>query len=172
MHQTLGDDPERQGERMPENHAARPDPSIPGPPLEGAPAAEAPAGSTTISEAAVARVAAAAVRTVPGVYSLGTGAGRALGALRGRVAGANESTAGVSVEVGRVEVAVDVVLTAEYGRPLHEIADDVRAAVYSSVEELTGLRVIEVNVEIGDIQLPPPAGGQSVEPHPSKGETA
>ncbi|GAA3709894.1 hypothetical protein GCM10022377_24430 [Zhihengliuella alba] len=144
-------------------------PSVP------APTGQVP-GATQISEAAVARVAAAAVRTVPGVYSLGTGAGRALGALRGRVAGANESTAGVSVEVGRVEVAVDVVLTAEYGRPLHDIADDVRAAVFSSVEELTGLRVIEVNVEIGDIQLPPtaplPSGDQPVETHPSKGETA
>ncbi|WP_257998193.1 Asp23/Gls24 family envelope stress response protein [Zhihengliuella halotolerans] len=150
-------------------------PPAPGP-VDGAPPAgqtvpsppdQAPqiGGATQVSEAAVARVAAAAARSVEGVHSLGTGAGRALGALRGRVSGGtSESTVGVGAEVGREEVAVDLTLVAEYGRPLHAIADDVRAAVFRSVEELTGLRVIEVNVEIGDVHVavdsaPGPAPG-------------
>ncbi|MGJ9403325.1 Asp23/Gls24 family envelope stress response protein [Arthrobacter sp. KK5.5] len=116
-------------------------------------------GTTAISDAAVAKVAAAAARTVDGVFSLGIGSHRALGALRGAVGATAETAHGVTAEVGTAEAAIDVVLTATYGRPLHAIAADVRAAVFRAVESLTGFRVIEVNVEIGDVHLPglPPA---------------
>lgn len=121
-------------------------------------AAATPAtGTTTITDTAVARIAAAAARTVAGVHSLGIGSNRALGALRGAV-GAGEASQGVTAEVGQAEVAVDVTLTAEHGSPLQQIAEEVRAAVYLSVEELTGLRVIEVNIEIADVRAPEAAG--------------
>ncbi|MET1033757.1 MAG: Asp23/Gls24 family envelope stress response protein [Arthrobacter sp.] len=124
------------------------------PPEPAAPPAVGPAGSTAIGEAAVAKVAAAAARSVEGVHSLGMGGPRSFGALRGAVGSGPEPSPGVTAEVGATEAAVDVVLTATFGRPLHHIADDVRSAVYRAVESLTGLRVIEVNVEIGDVHLP------------------
>lgn len=99
------------------------------------------------------KVAAIAARSVPGVYALGSGTGRALGALRD-VVGASDLTQGVHVEVGEIEVAVDVNLVAEYGHPLIAVADQVRAAVFTSVGELVGLQVIEVNVEINDVHVP------------------
>lgn len=117
------------------------------------PVATPATGATTITDAAVAKVAATAARTVTGVLFLGQGSNRALGALRGAV-GAGEGSPGVSAEVGQREVAVDIILTAAYGRPLQQIAADVRAAVYVAVESITGLRVIEVNVEIGDVHVP------------------
>lgn len=110
-------------------------------------------GKTAISEQAVAKVAAIAARAVEGVHSLGTGSGRALGAVREAV-GASSATQGVHVEVGETEVAVDVTLVAVYGIPLTRIANDVRAAVYSAVESLVGLRVVEVNVDVNDVQIP------------------
>ena len=110
-------------------------------------------GKTAISEQAVAKVAAIAARTVEGVYALGTGSGRALGAVRDAVGGSS-ATQGVHVEVGETEVAVDVTLVAIYGIPLTRIADAVRAAVYSAVESLVGLRVVEVNVDVNDVQIP------------------
>ena len=42
-------------------------------------------GRTVISETAVAKVAGIAARSVPGVYSLGSGPSRALGAIRDAV---------------------------------------------------------------------------------------
>lgn len=114
---------------------------------------EAARGKTTISETAVAKVAAIAARNVPGVYSLGTGTGRALGALRDAVGG-NDLTQGVHVEVGEIQVAVDVNLVAEYGHPLTNVANQVRTAVFTKVGELVGLQVIEVNVEINDVHVP------------------
>lgn len=119
-------------------------------------AAPAATGRTVISEAAVAKVAGIAARAVPGVYSLGTGPSRALGAIRDAV-GSSDHAAGVRAEVGETQVAVDIDLVALYGTPLHPLADQIRAAVYAAVEELVGLQVIEVNIEIHDVFVLGPA---------------
>jgi uncharacterized alkaline shock family protein YloU len=114
--------------------------------------ASAATGRTVVHEAAVAKVAAAAARQVAGVHSLGTGPSRALGAIRDAVAqNPADHAAGVRAEVGQEQAAVDVTLVASYGVPLQALAERVRAAVYRAVEELTGLDVIEVNVEIADV---------------------
>lgn len=110
-------------------------------------------GRTVIAEAAVAKVAALAARSVDGVYALGTGAARSIGAIRD-VVGAGDIAAGVRVEVGETQVAVDVTMVARYGTPLQQLANSVRAAVYAAVEELVGMDVIEVNVEINDVHVP------------------
>ncbi|WP_461188947.1 Asp23/Gls24 family envelope stress response protein [Arthrobacter sp. Z4-13] len=112
-------------------------------------------GRTVISETAVAKVAGIAARAVPGVYSLGSGPSRALGAIRDAV-GSSDHAAGVRAEVGETQVAVDISLVASYGTPLHSLANEVRAAVYRAVEELVGLQVIEVNVEVTDVYVLPP----------------
>lgn len=143
-------------------HAPSPE-QVPGPASAPVPAAVPPTavgGKTAISEQAVAKVAAIAARSVAGVYALGTGSGRALGAVRDAV-GASSATQGVHVEVGETEVAVDVTLVAVYGTPLTRIADNVRAAVYSAVESLVGLRVVEVNVDVNDVQIPGAAESRS-----------
>ncbi|GAB3553289.1 hypothetical protein GCM10027404_25450 [Arthrobacter tumbae] len=118
-----------------------------------APLPDSATGRTTISETAAAKIAAIAARKVPGVYALGSGTGRALGALRD-VVGGSDLAQGVHVEVGEVQAAVDINLVAEYGYPLTAVADQVRAAVFTAVGELVGLRVIEVNVEINDVHVP------------------
>ncbi|TVU60933.1 Asp23/Gls24 family envelope stress response protein [Paenarthrobacter nitroguajacolicus] len=121
-------------------------------------------GRTIISEAAVAKVAGIAARTVPGVYSLGSGPSRALGAIRDAV-GSSDHAAGVRAEVGETQVAVDINLVALYGHPLHGVANQVRSAVFRAVEELVGLQVIEVNIEINDVYVAPPtkpAGAKTV----------
>jgi uncharacterized alkaline shock family protein YloU len=142
------------------------------PGLEAAMPARMPApvpaatGRTVISETAVAKVAGIAARAVPGVYSLGTGSSRALGAIREAV-GSSEHAAGVRAEVGETQVAVDIALVAVYGTPLHPLADQIRAAVYAAVEELVGLQVIEVNIEIHDVFVPgPPKPAAAVESRP------
>lgn len=112
-------------------------------------------GRTVIAETAVAKVVGVAVRGVAGVHTLGSGASRSIGAIR-EVVGAADLTQGVRVEVGESQVAVDIVLTAEYGYPLQTLANTVRAAVYAAVEHLVGRDVIEVNIEITDVFIPAP----------------
>lgn len=116
-------------------------------------AAENATGRTVISDVAVAKVVGIAARQVEGVFSLGTGTSRTLGALRDAV-GSSDLTHGVRVEVGETQVAVDINLVASYGNPLQDVANQVRAAVYTAVQDLVGLSVIEVNVEINDVNVP------------------
>ncbi|MGB9034920.1 alkaline-shock protein [Arthrobacter sp. UCD-GKA] len=116
-------------------------------------------GTTRITDLAVAKVAAAAARAIPGVHSLGLGTSRALGALRGAVGSPQEPAHGVSVQVGTRQVAIDLVLTANYGVRLHDLAGAVREAVFNAVQDLTDFEVIEVNIEIGDVHIPVSVAG-------------
>jgi uncharacterized alkaline shock family protein YloU len=58
------------------------------------------------------------------------------------------------VEVGEVEAAVDLTVTVEYGRTIHQLAEAVRSNVIRRVENLVGLRVTEVNIAVSDIFFP------------------
>src|ERR687896_911899 len=111
-------------------------------------------GSTTISNAVVSRVAGLAAQGVEGVQ-LGGGTARAVGGILDSVAGSSgQSSRGVSVEVGEVEAAVELTMSVEYGRAIHQVAEAVRTNVIRRVESLVGLRVTEVNITVNDIFFP------------------
>lgn len=110
-------------------------------------------GKTTIADGVVAKVAGIAAGGVNGVYALGGGAARAVGALR-NLTGNQSQSQGITVEVGEKQAAVDVVLVADYPRPLQQLADSVRNAVIEAVETIVGLEVAEVNVTINDVHMP------------------
>lgn len=112
-------------------------------------------GRTSISEVVVAKIVAIATREVDGVYAMGTGSARMIGAVRQRVPGGRSSaTQGVSVEVGERQAAADLDLVVEYGVSIPDVAATVRANVIGSVERLCGLDVTEVNIGIDDVHLP------------------
>ncbi|MGX4694666.1 Asp23/Gls24 family envelope stress response protein [Streptomyces sp. JNUCC 63] len=126
--------------------------------LQGRRGADVPAeyrGKTTITDTVVAKIVGMSAREVPGVYNLGGGMSRALGAVRERVPGGGTAvTRGVKVEVGERQAAVDLDVVVEYGVSIVEVAGDVRANVISAVERMTGLEVVEVNLTIDDVHLP------------------
>ncbi|GAA4887480.1 Asp23/Gls24 family envelope stress response protein [Saccharopolyspora cebuensis] len=113
-------------------------------------------GKTTIAASVVQKIAGIAAREISGVYSMGGGVSRAFGALRERIPGGSgtSSTPGVAVEVGEKQAAVDLDLVVEYGASIGELARAVRRNVVTSVERMTGLEVIEVNIAVNDIHLP------------------
>ena len=110
-------------------------------------------GKTVINDAVVAKIAGIAAADVSGVFALGGGAARALGAIRD-VINAKDLTQGITVEVGETQVAVDVSIVAEYPAPLQTVADNVRSAVISAIETLVGMEVTEVNVTVNDVHIP------------------
>jgi uncharacterized alkaline shock family protein YloU len=112
-------------------------------------------GRTSISDVVVAKIVAIATREVDGVYAMGTGSARMIGAVRQRVPGARTSdTQGVAVEVGERQAAADLDLVVEYGVSIPDLAAAVRANVIESVERICGLDVTEVNIGIDDVHLP------------------
>ncbi|WTW99009.1 Asp23/Gls24 family envelope stress response protein [Streptomycetaceae bacterium NBC_01309] len=117
-------------------------------------AAPAERGRTAIADGVVAKIAGLAARDTPGVYALGRGTARALGAVRDRIPGAKANIAqGVSVEVGEKQCAVDLALVVEYGVGIAELADQVRLNVITGLEGMTGLEVVEVNIAVDDIHI-------------------
>ena len=117
------------------------------------PADESAAGRTTIADGVVAKIAGIAAREVPGVYALGGGGVRALGALMS-VVNADDLTQGVKVEVGETQAAADLTIVVNYPAPVQDVASNVRAAVSGAIRTLVGLEVVEVNVEVNDVHLP------------------
>ncbi|MEC4020556.1 Asp23/Gls24 family envelope stress response protein [Streptomyces sp. H27-D2] len=113
-------------------------------------------GRTTIADGVVAKIAGMAARDVPGVYAMGGGFARGMGAMRERVpgVGGKSLTSGVKVEVGEAQTVVDLEIVVEYGVSIIEVAGDVRENVITAIERMTGLEVIEVNIAVGDVKLP------------------
>ena len=111
------------------------------------------AGATVIVDSVIAKVAGIAAREVPGVFALGGGAARALGAIRDAM-NSTDLTQGISVEVGETQVAVEITIVVEYPLPLQVVANDVRAAIYRAITDLVGMEVTEVKVTITDVHIP------------------
>ena len=112
-------------------------------------------GQTTIADPVVTKVAGIAAREVDGVYQLGGGVARALGAVTNRLPVGGASTSqGVSVEVGEKEAAVDLTVVVEYGESIPRVAQHIRENVVRRIEGITGLSVTEVNVVVNDLHLP------------------
>jgi uncharacterized alkaline shock family protein YloU len=120
-------------------------------------------GKTVINDGVIAKVAGIAARDVVGVHALGGGAARALGAIRQAI-NTTDLSQGITVEVGETQVAVDVIIVAEYPMPLQQVADDVRASVINAIETLIGMEVTEVNVTIVDVFIPSEDDNAPAEP--------
>ena len=117
-------------------------------------ALESSQGKTTIADTVVSKIAGIAAKEVNGVYSLGGGASRVVGALRERIPGASVNhSQGVSVEVGEKQAAVDIDIVADYGVSLTDLANGLRRNVIAAIERMTGLEVTEVNVTVHDVHL-------------------
>ncbi|MGW5308699.1 Asp23/Gls24 family envelope stress response protein [Nocardia thailandica] len=111
-------------------------------------------GTTTVADTVVQKIAGLAAREVRGVHDLGGGTARAIGALRDRIPGASSSIGqGVSVEVGEKQAAVDLELVVEYGVSIAELAKAVRRNVITAIEQMTGLEVVEVNINVNDVYI-------------------
>ena len=122
-------------------------------------------GKTTIAASVVQKIAGVAAREISGVYAMGGGVSRAFGAIRERIPGGGTGVtniAGVQVEVGEKQAAIDLDLVVEYGASIVDLARAVRRNVITAVEAMTGLEVIEVNIAVNDIHLPELDDGSEV----------
>ncbi len=130
-------------------------------------------GTTTISDGVVSKIAGISAQEVEGVH-MGGSTSRTAGGLLGSVTGSENQTRGVSVEVGKTETAIDLKMGIEYGRNILESVEEVRRRITDRVQNMTGLRVTELNVTIADVTFPekeqrgPGSGGgtstQSLQP--------
>lgn len=113
-------------------------------------------GNTTIQDTVVSKIAGIAAQEVEGIR-MGGGGSQAVSGILGSITGGSgpgSQTQGVSVEVGQEEAAVDLTLTAAYGKSIPQLSEAVRRNVVNRVESLVGLRVTEVNITVNNIFFP------------------
>ncbi|KJK57288.1 Asp23/Gls24 family envelope stress response protein [Saccharothrix sp. ST-888] len=150
------------------------DPHRPTPTPRPAPATTAPhsadRGRTVIAVSVVEKIAGMAAREVTGIHALGSGLARTFGAMRDRVPGGKSSVGrGIKAEVGEKQTAIDIALVVEYGVVIPKLATQVRENIIASVERMTGLEVVEVNIAVNDVHLPdePDEDEEAEEPAPA-----
>ena len=117
-------------------------------------------GTTTIQDPVVSNIAAMAIRELDGLDPSHGGTrlpgdtSPTVGEFVGNLTGGGGRTRGISVDVGEEQTALDLTVNVMYGRPIHEVTDDLRQNVIKRVESLTGLEVTEVNITVNDVTFP------------------
>lgn len=107
-------------------------------------------GTVKISNEVVAIIAGLAATEVEGVTSMS-------GGLTGDITemlGMKNLSKGVKVEVGEKEAAIDLFIIVDYGSKISEVATNVQRNVKDKVETMTGLNVVEVNVNVQGVNIP------------------
>ena len=110
-------------------------------------------GATIISDTVVTSIAGMAAQEVDGVH-MGGGASRTASGVLGSLTGSESKTSGISVEVGRTEAAIDLKMGIEYDKNILQTVEEVRRRVTERIQNLTGLRIKELNATITDITFP------------------
>ncbi|WP_422660709.1 Asp23/Gls24 family envelope stress response protein [Paenibacillus sp. EC2-1] len=106
-------------------------------------------GQIQIAPEVIEVIAGLATVEVRGVAGMSGGFAGGIVELLGR----KNLSKGVTVEVGQREAAVDVSVIVEYGHRLPEVAGEIQRNVKRSIENMTGLTVVEVNVHIHDVHF-------------------
>ena len=103
----------------------------------------------TIADEVISTIAGISATSVESVASLSGGFVDGIAGMLGK----KNLGKGVKVEVGEKEVAVDVAVIVEYGCKIHIVAKNVQNIVRETVEDMTGLDVVEVNVNVVGISM-------------------
>ena len=98
-----------------------------------------------ISNETVATYAGIAVSEVPGVYGM---AGGFAAGITESLSGKKNLAKGIKVDVEEKNAKIDVSIIVEYGARIPEVAYEIQTRVKKSVENMTGLKVLEVNVHV------------------------
>ena len=106
-------------------------------------------GSVKIANDVVAIIAGLAATEVDGVAGM---SGGITGGIT-EMLGMKNLSKGVKVEVGDKETAIDIFIVVEYGYKISEVGEKVQQNVKDTVETMTGLNVIEVNVNIQGVNI-------------------
>lgn len=105
------------------------------------------AGVVRISDDVVSTIVGLAALEVPGIAAMSGGISEGIAK---RLSGKSIQK-GVSVEVGQQEAAIDLRIIVHYGSNIQQICTELQYTVRDTVENMTGLSVVEVNVKVDGV---------------------
>lgn len=106
-------------------------------------------GEVQIADDVVAIIAGLAATEVEGVAAM---AGNVTNELVNKL-GMKNLAKGVKVDVTSEAVSVDLTLNLEYGYSIPKTSSAVQEKVKTAIENMTGLKVLEVNVRIAGVNI-------------------
>ena len=106
-------------------------------------------GQITFADDVIAVIAGLAAIEVDGVVGMSGGIADGIAEMLGR----KNLTRGVKVEVGNEEAAIDLDIIGEYGANMPEVCCKVQENVRKEVENMTGLHVVEVNINVLGVNM-------------------
>ena len=107
-------------------------------------------GTIRIADEVVSIISGLSATEVEGVASMSGGIAGGIAEALGR----KNLSKGVKVEVGEEEASVDLFMIVRYGSRIPDVAWQVQENVKKAVEEMTGLKVVKVNVHIQGVNFP------------------
>lgn len=107
-------------------------------------------GNVKISDDVIAIIAGVAATEVKGVVGMSGGITGGITELLGM----KNMSKGVKVELNDDKAKVDLFIIVEYGSNIAQVGKEVQNNVKASIENMTALNVIEINVNIQGVSLP------------------
>lgn len=105
-----------------------------------------PKNNISYANEVVATIAGIAANEVEGIAGMSPVSNSILGKNR-------NLTKGVKVEIGVEEVSVDLYVIVEYGTPIHKACLDAQESVRKTIESMTGLHVVRVDVHVQSVSF-------------------
>ena len=118
-----------------------------------------------ISSDVIAVIAGVAVSEVPGVFGM---AGGFAGGITEVLKGKKNLAKGIKVEATNNKTKIDVNIIVEYGARIPDVAFEIQNRVKTAVENMTGLKVEEVNVHVQGVNTESITGENKEETEPSE----
>ena len=106
-------------------------------------------GKITFAPDVIATIASLAANEVEGVDSLG---GTVVEGITGMLS-KKSMTKGVKVDINDNTATIDISAIIKYGFKIHEVSTNLQRKVKSTIENMTGLEVSDVNVAIAGLNV-------------------
>lgn len=106
-------------------------------------------GELTYEDKVIQKIIGIALENVDGLLTVDGGF---FSNIKDKLVNSDNVTSGISTEVGKKQVAVDMDVVVEYGKDIENIYDQMKNLISGEVDKMTHLDVIEVNVNVVDIK--------------------
>ncbi len=107
-------------------------------------------GTVRIADEVVSIIAGLAATEIDGIAGMSGGLVGGIAEMLGR----KNFSKGVKVEVGEREAAVDLYIIVKYGVRIPDVALAAQENIKRAIETMTGLSVVEVNVNVQGVSFP------------------
>jgi len=106
-------------------------------------------GQVKISDDVVATIAGLAATEIEGVAGMSGGFTGGIADMLGR----KNLSKGVKVQVGDKDASIDLYIIVKYGAKIPDVAWKIQESVKDAIINMTGLKVVEVNIHVQGVEL-------------------